>query len=280
VTGASQLRPGRPAGDGTNLYIAEQANGKLYKVPMTATASTDVVMLLASVGFPLASGVCGDDHDVVVTTNNVFLHTYVPSSGGGGGCSSDLSQDASGLYRVPKSGGSATPIIVHATGTGIFNVRSVNSLLYYNHFVSPSVPQANIINENGTSVFSSPTTCPGGCAGWSSQLRSRSFPVRTSDESLSKVTLTTFAGGTQNGATLSAFDAPTGTLGATLGVVPATTPSMVSLYGNDFRDTVMILVGQQSGSPNNFLFFVDTVLPGSLTQIPTGTAAPWFPEDF
>ena len=280
VTGASELRPGRPAGDGTNLYIAEQANGKLYKVPMTATASTDVITLLTNVGFPLGDP-CGID-DVVVTTNNVFLHTYVPGSGGGGCTSSALSQDASGLYRVSKTTGTLFPIITHATGTGVFSVLSVNSLLYYNHFVAFSVPQANIINENGTSVFSSPTTCPGGCAGWGSILQSPSFFVRTSDEPVSKVILTTFAGGTQNGATLSAFDAPTGTQGATLGVVPATTPSLDSLFGFDLRDTVTLLVGQQSGSPNpnNFLFFVDTVLPGSLTQIPTGTAAPWFPTDF
>ena len=277
VTGASSLKHGRLVGDGTNLYVAEQATGKLYKVPMNATGPSDVVTLLASVGFPLG-GIAGGNDAVVVTTNNVFLQTYVPCSGG---CTPpNEALDASGLYRVSKAGGAATPIITHAVGTGIFNVRSAGSLLYYNHKFAPTIPRANIINENGTPVFSSPTTCPGGCAGWQGVINSPTFFVRTSDQPLSKVILTAFANATQNGATLSAFDAPTGMQGAVLGIVPATTPTLRSLFGDDFIDTVTLLIGQQNGSPNNFLFFVDTVLAGSLTQVLTGTAAPWFPADF
>ena len=275
VTGASSLEKGNPTGDGTNLYVAEQATGKLYNIPMSATGPSNVGTLLASVRFPLGDPYGGDD--VVVTTNNVFLHTYVPCSGG---CTPpNAVQDASGLYRIPKSGGSATPIIAHATGTDIFDIASVKDLLYYNHAVA--APQANIIKEDGTAVFSSPASCfP--CSGWSAKIHSPSFFVRTQEQPLSKKTLGTFAAstaGTWNGVTLTAFEAATGTQGATLGVVPATTPTLAAVYGDDFIDTTALFVGAQNGSSNTFLFFVDTVLAGSLTQVPTGTPAQWLPAD-
>lgn len=278
ITGASALLPGNPVGDGANLYFAEQASGKLYKVPMTATTLSNVVTLLANAPFLLGDP-CGGD-TVVTTTNNVFLHTYVP--GATPGCSpTGFASDASGLYRVAKTGGAATTIEAHATGTSILNVQSSGNLLYYGvgHNISANngVPQAKIINENGTSVFSTPGSCfP--CGGWAAAISSPSFFVRTGETPLSKVILGSLATGNWNGATLTAFDAPTATQGAVLGVLPtALNPTLASVYGNDFIDTSMLLIGPQNGSPNNYMFFVDSVLPNSLTQVPTGTSAPWQP---
>jgi hypothetical protein len=166
---------------------------------------------------------------------------------------------------------------VHATGTNIDNIFSAKDLLYYNHQLPNGTPQANIINENGTSVFASPASCfP--CSGWTAAIGSPTFFVRNNDLPLSKVLLSALANSTGNGATLTAFDAPTGTQGANLGVVPATTPALEpGLGGLDFLDTVALLVGQQNGSANTFVFFVDSVLTGSLMQVPTGTAGPWVP---
>lgn len=273
VSGASPLVTGQPLGDGTNLYLAEQANGKLYKVPQNATGPSDVVTLLASLGFPI-----GDPFrlgGVIVTTNNVFLQTYVPCSGGCIPPPPNLDQDASGLYRVPKAGGAATPIVTHAVGAGIFDVRSVNNLVYYNHKRSPAVPAASIISEDGTSVYSTPVTCPGGCGHWSADINLPTYSVRTGDRPLSKRVLLVFASDTQNGATLFVFDAPTGTQGANLGIVPATTPVLTALFGQGFLDSALLMTGLQNGSATNLLFFADTLLPGSLTQVPTIPAAFW-----
>jgi hypothetical protein len=275
ITGASSLEVGNPVGDGTNLYLAEQATGKLYKVPMAASGPSDVVTLLASVPFPLGDP-CGGD-TVVTTTNNVFLHTFVANSVGG--CSStNFGQDAAGLYRVSKTGGSATAIVPHAVGTAIVSIRPAGNLLYYSASGgSGTSPRANIINENGTSVFSSNVPCYP-CSTWSGAVWSPSISIRTGAVPLSKVLLGTFVpGGTWNGVSLTMFDGPTGTQGATLGVVPTTNPTLTSVYGDDFLDATMLLIGSQTGSLNNFVFFVDSALPNSLTQVPTGTAAPWQP---
>lgn len=281
VTGASKLHRGNPAGDGTNLFVAEETTGKLYKVPMNATTSSNVVTLLNSVGFPLGDP-CGGD-DVVVTTSDVFLHTYAPGLGGGGCDTTSLAVDSAGLYRVSKANGALSAVINHAVGTGIFNVFAAKSLLIYNHLFASTpnlIPQANIINENGTAVFSSPTSCPG-CGGWNAAVSSPTFFVRTNDLPLSKIILEAFTNSTDNGATLTAFDAPTGTQGATLGTVPNTNPAIVALFGQDFIDTTTLLVGSQNGSANNFIFFVDAVLSNSLTLVPpTGTTlAPWTPAE-
>lgn len=279
VTGASKLHRGNPAGDGTNLYVAEETTGKLYKVPMTAATSNDVVTLLSSVGFPLGDP-CGSD-DVVVTTSDVFLHTYVPGAGGGGCDGGSFAVDSAGLYRVSKANGAKTSVIDQAVGTGIFNVLAAKSLLIYNHLFASTpnlIPQAIIINEDGTAVFSSPTTCPG-CGGWSAAIQAPTFFVRTNNLPLSKIILEAFTSSTANGGTLTAFDAPTGTQGATLGTVPNTTPTLDSLFGSDFIDTTTLLVGTQNGSANNFMFFVDAVLANSLTQVQTGAQAPWTPAE-
>jgi hypothetical protein len=272
VNGASELVTGRPLSDGTNLYLAEKATGKLYQVPQNATGPSNVVTLLADVGFPI-----GDPFQqsvgVLVTTNNVFLQTYVPCSGT---CTPpNLDADFSGLYRVPKVGGAATPIVTHAAGAGIFDVRSVSNLVYYNHKRSPTIPAASVIREEGTSVFStSATTCPGGCGHWSADVElSHSF--RTGGRALSKRVLLVFAGPTQNGATLFAFDAATGTQRANLGVVPATSPAVTALFGSSFVDSTLLMTGVQIGTGSNLLFFADTSVPGSLTQVPTIPAGGW-----
>lgn len=272
VNGASELVTGRPLSDGTNLYLAEQATGTLYQVPQNATGPSNVVTLLPGVGFPI-----GDPFQqpvgVVVTTNYIFLQTYVPCSGA---CTPpNLDADFSGLYRVPKAGGAATPIITHAAGAGIFDVRAVSNLVYYNHKRSATVPAASAIREDGTSVFTtSATICPGGCGHWSADIElSHSF--RTGSRALSKRVLLVFAGPTQNGGTLFAFDALTGIQGANLGVVPATNPAVTALFGSSFIDSTLLMTGVQNGTGNNLLFFADTLVPGSLTQVPTLPAGGW-----
>ena len=272
VNGASELVLSRPLSDGTNMYLAEQATGKLYQVPQSATGPSNVVTLLAGVGFPI-----GDPFQqpvgVFVTTNHVFLQTYVPCSAP---CTPpNLDADSSGLYRVPKAGGAATPIVTHAAGAGIFDVRAVSNLVYYNHKRSPIVPAASAIREDGTSVFTtSATICPGGCGHWSADIE-RSHSFRTGGRALSTRVLLVFAGPTQNGGTLFAFDALTGTQGANLGVVPATTPAVTALFGSSFIDSTLLMTGLQNGTGNNLLFFADTSVPGSLTQVPTLPAGSW-----
>jgi len=275
TTTTSSLVPGNPLGDGTNFYFAEGSTGKLYKVPMTATGPNDVVVLSNGVGFPLGDP-CGGD-TVVTTTNDVFIHTYVPGVNGGCGATGD----AAGLYRIAKSNGAATPIVAHATGTAILRPQSSGALLYYgvNHNQGgTSIPQAKIINENGTSVFSSPANCfP--CSGWAASINSPTFFVRTGELPLSKVILGTFVApndGTWNGNTLTAFDAPTGTPGAVLGTVPNLTPAVASVSGGDFIDTSTLLYGDQTTSTNTYLFFVDAVVGNSLAQVSTGPG-PWSP---
>ena len=272
VNGASELVTGRPLSDGTNLYLAEQATGKLYRVPQNATGPSNVVTLLPGVGFPI-----GDPFQqpvgVYVTTNHVFLQTYVPCSAP---CTApNIDVDSSGLYRVPKAGGAATPIVTHAAGAGIFDVRSVSNLVYYNHKPSPTIPAASAIREDGTSVFStSATICPGGCGHWSADVElSHSF--RTGSRALSKRVLLVFAGPTQNSGTLFAFDALTGTRGANLGVVPATNPAVTALFGSSFIDSSLLMTGVQGVTGSNLLFFADTSVPGSLTQVPTLPAGSW-----
>jgi hypothetical protein len=276
VNGASELVTGRPLSDRTNLYLAEQATGKLYQVPQNATGPSNVVTLLAGVGFPIRDPF-QQSVGVYVTTNHVFLQTYVPCSGA---CTPpNLDADSSGLYRVPKAGGAATPIVTHAAGAGIFDVRSVSNLVYYNHKRSPTVPAASAIREDGTSIFTtSATICPGGCGHWSADVE-RSYSFRTGGLELSKRVLLVFAGPTQNGGTLFAFDALTGIQGANLGVVPATNPAVTALFGSSFIDSTLLMTGVQNGTGNNLLFFADTLVPGSLTQVPTLPAGSWHEVD-
>lgn len=277
VTGASRLNRAMPDGDGTNLYMAEQVSGKLYKVPMSASGPGDVITL-SEVPFPLGD-TCGEPA-VVLTTNNVFLETFVSNSTGV--CAlSNFAQDAAGLYRVSKTTGAVTPIIAHAPGTGVMTLRSVKDLVYYNHQLPSSIPQAVIIKEDGTPVFSSPITCPG-CTAWDvTIIDSPSFSVRTSAQPLSKIILgCSNYDASCNGRTLTVFDAPTGTQGVALGTIPNPTSPVVGILGggNDI-DTVKLFSGfQQNG--NSLIFFADTVLPGSLTQVPTPAAGLWFPVLF
>lgn len=237
--------------DGSSLIVANSTTGVVSRVPLSATSAAQVTPIL-NVGGPV--------NNIITTANRVYV--VVP-----------VGADQFKVISVPISGGASREDVPAAVGQPF--IQASNSLFYYTRTVySSTFPQAVIssstvvIDEGGTTVATFPNTVQVGLTA------DAPYGVRGAVNGvLSKVLLSTYVGGVLNGGTVTALNAETGVVATTVGVVPATTPSMDLLMFQSFLGDASLGFGvSPSGVAINInVLFMDAGISNSLVQVPAPT---------
>lgn len=230
--------------DGTNFFASDRSAGIIYRIPFTATAAGQVTQLL-NLGVAL--------DNFVATTNRIYVTVPVLN---GVRIISGLKSGGAFREDVPAAIGRITP---QALGGLFYYTRStMSSTLPLTVTSSTTV----VLNENGTVVS---TFANAGDAGVTLSVGSE------------KVLLSTYVGGVLNGGTMTAVDAATGAVAATIGTVPSTVPSLGTLLFIGAVDSASLGIGfPLAGATGSWqVFFLDSAIPNSLVQVPVGPGN-WF----
>jgi Divergent InlB B-repeat domain len=242
-----------PCVDGTHIYVFEDA-GRVYRVPLTATSSADVVTLISSTATPLL--------ELALTSSRIILHTgdFTPGS-------------SNSLVSMPKAGGAQTTL-VSPQQNFISIVGTAGNLLYYNIFPTSGSGTftATVVQNDGVAVSTFANSM------WNGIVTGNTFSVKTGDIGLSKIVKTALGPSLLDplaGATVSVYEAANPlTVPISLGAVPTTTPSIQGLGFAGIADNILLGVGRLGPMfSSNAILFADASVPNSLVLVPLPPAS-------